>query len=300
MSGAKCRAAPEQTVTCRLQPFRYLAPTTVEEAVAALEEEGGRATLFAGGTDLVPMMKLGVASPKTIISLSAIPGLQYIREEADGVHLGPLTTIAQLRRSALLRERWPALFEAVRHFAAPQVRNMATLGGNIGRRSPCANTPPPLIALSAVLTLVSSNGPRAISLEQYFDRHDTAAGELILDIAIPYPPAQSGSAFMELTRNSGDLAKVNCAASITSSGGVCSDARIVLGSVANWPIRALQVEQALIGKGLDDAAIKDAAGRVVDEIAPITDARSSAEYRRQVSPVLVSRTVRRAAKRAGA
>ncbi len=297
MSGAKCRSAPEQTVTCRLRPFRYFAPTTVEEAVAALEEEEGRAILFAGGTDLVPMMKLGAVTPQTIVSLSAIPGLRYIREESDGAHIGPLTTISELRGSALLRQRWPAFFEAVRHFAASQVRNMATLGGNIGRRSPCANTPPPLIALSAVLTLVGPNGPRAIALEKYFDRPDVAKGEMIIDIAIPHPPARSSSAFLELTRNTGDLAKVNCAVSITVDSGICTDVRIVLGSVANRPVRAFQVEQALIGGPLEDAIVNEAAGRVVHEIAPITDARSRAEYRRQVSPVLVARTVRRAAER---
>jgi carbon-monoxide dehydrogenase medium subunit len=300
MSGTKCRTAPGQTVTGRLRPFRYLAPTTVEEAVAAMQEQEGRAILFAGGTDLVPMMKLGVLTPQSVISLAAIPGLRYIREQADGVHIGALTTIAEIRRAALLSRRWPAFFDAVRHFAAPQVRNMATIGGNIGRRSPCANTPPPLIALSAILTLVGPDGPRYVSIEKYFERPSIAMGELIVEVTIPPPPDRSSSAFMELTRNTGDLAKVNCAASVATEGGVCVDARIVLGSVSNRPIRALQVEQTLVGQPLEVAVIKEAAARVVDEISPVTDARSRAEYRRQVSPVLVARTIRRAVERIGA
>lgn len=295
MSGAKCRTSPAQTQTGRMLPFELLSPKTVEQAVAALQSENGQAILFAGGTDLVPMMKLGVLSPPTLVSLSSIPDLTYVREQSDGVHIGALTTIASLRNSELLDRRWPALYQSVRHFAAPQVRNMATLGGNIGRRSPCANTPPALIALSAQLTLVSPHGPRTIPIEQYFEKPDESIGTLITEIMIPSPSPHTNSAFMELTRNSGDLAKVNCAADITIRDGVCTDARIVLGSVASRPIRASQVERELIGKRLHDASIEDAARKVRDEIAPITDARSTAEYRRHVSSILLARTVKRAA-----
>ncbi len=237
MSGTKCRTSPPQTSTGRIRPFERLAPKSLEEAVAAMRDAQGRAVPFAGGTDLVPMMKLGVVHPQPLVSLTAIPGLKFLRQDADGLHIGPLTTIAALRSSELLRENWPAVHEAVRHFAAPQVRNMATLGGNIGRRSPCANTPPPLIALSAMLTLVGPRGRRCIPLEEYCDRPHEAAGELITEVTIPPPPAHSSSSFIELTRNTSDLAKVNSAVNVSVRDGVCTALRVVLGSVANRPVR---------------------------------------------------------------
>jgi carbon-monoxide dehydrogenase medium subunit len=278
-----------------LPAFRYIVPQTIEQAVTAFQEHKGQAVFFAGGTDLVPLMKSGAVTPGVVISLSDVPGLSFIREESDGIRVGARTTISTLRKSLLVREHCRALHESVQHFAAAQVRNMATLGGNIGRRSPCANTPPPLMALSSTLTLVGPTGPLAMPVEQYFDRPEDFGDCLITEVRIPCLSPNSASTFTELTRNSADLAKVNCAANISIQDGICIEARIFLGSVASRPIRVTSVEQLLIGQEISDAVIDRAAQKADEQIAPITDARSTSEYRRHVSPVLVTRAVKRAA-----
>ena len=287
-------------VTKRLKEFKYFSPTTVGEVLSLLKEYNGRAKVLAGGTDLLPMMKLRVVTPECIISLRKITGLDYIQEEGGELKIGALSTISTILTSDLIKQKCLSLHEAVGDFATPQVRNMATIGGNICRSSPGADTVPSLISFGADLKLVGAKGERKVSLEEFF----IGAGQNVLDqevlteIVVPMGEKQCGAAFMKLTRNSSDLAKVNCAVKITVSGGRCDDIKIVLGAVADRPVRAKKAEQAMKGKEIKNELIEGAAQKVAEDIAPITDVRSTAEYRAQVSKVLTTRVIKQAIERA--
>ena len=291
--------APE-VITRRLKPFTYFAPTTIEEALSVLSEHDGKALFFAGGTDLVSMMKLRKITPEALVNLKGIAGLDTIRKDGAVLRIGPLTTIASIQASELIREEFLSLHETTKGFATPQIRNMATIGGNICRSSPCANTPPPLMTLGAEVRLVGQKGERFVKLEDFF----TGAGENTLDrevlaeIVVPLPKNSCGTAFMELTRNSSDVSKVTCAVCISIRDGKCEEAKIVLGSVADRIVRAKKAEEVLTGSEINDQVVEEATENIVPNIAPITDARSEAEYRREVSKVLVKRTIRLAAERA--
>jgi len=287
---------PSQVMTKKIKEFKYFSPTTVEEAVSVLKDYDGKVKVLAGGTDLLPMMKLRAVMPECIVSLNRIAGLDYIREEGEELRIGALTTISTILASGLVKQKCLSLWEAATIFATPQVRNVATIGGNICRSSPSADMVPPLISFGAEVRLVGVKGERKILLEDFF----TGAGQNVLDrevlveIIIPLPSGPYGAAFAKLTRNSADLAKVNCAVKIAVSGGRCGDIRIVLGAVADRPVRAKKAEQAMNGKEISDEVIDGSIRKVIEDIAPITDVRSTAEYRAQISQVLVRRVIKQA------
>ena len=281
-------------VTKRLKEFSYFSPTTVEEAISVLRDYNGRASVLAGGTDLLSMMKLRAVTPECVINIKTIAGLDYIREEGRELKIGALTTISAILTSELIKRRCLSLHEAAKSFAAPQVRNMATIGGNICRSSSGADMVPPLLTFDAEVKLVGAKGERRVSLEDFF----TGPGRNILDreilteIVVPLRGERCGTTFMKLSRNSVDLAKLSCAVRIVVSGGRCDDISIALGVLANRPIRAKKAEQAIIGQEIRDEVIEKAAQKVVEDIAPRTSARSTAEYRTRVSQVLVKRLIK--------
>jgi len=286
-------------ITKRLKEFQYLSPTTVEETVSILKAHDGGVKVLAGGTDLLSLMKLRTVTPECIVSIKKIAGLDYIRGEGKELRIGALTKIAVILANDPIEKKWFSLHEAVAVFATPQVRNMATIGGNICRSSPSADTVPPLMTFGAELNLVGPKGERKVLLEDFC----TGAGQNVLDheilteIVLPVPAGKYGTAFVKLTRSSTDLAKVNCAVKVMVSNDVCDDIRIVLGAVADRAVRAKKAEQAIKGKKITDALLEEAAEKVVEDIAPITDARSTAGYRAHVSQVLVKRTVKQALER---
>jgi len=283
-------------VTKRLREYEYFSPTTLSEAVLLLEHYDGKAIVLAGGTEILPMMKLRELTPKCIVNLKRIVGLDYIREEEGELKIGALTTISNIKASDFIKRKCRSLFEAATIFATPQVRNMATIGGNICRSSPCADTVTPLISFDAELKLVGAKGERKVLLEEVF----VGAGKNVLDreilteIVVPLRREKCGAAFAKLARNSVDLAKVNCAIRITMIGNLCEDIRIVLGAVADRPVRVKEAEIVVRGKAIKDEVFEEAARRAVEDIAPITDARSTAKYRKQVSQVLVKRLMKEA------
>ncbi len=289
-----------QVVTKRVKEFKYFSPTTVEEAISVLKDYDGRARVLAGGTDLLPRMKLRAETPEYVVNIKGIAGLAYIRQEGEELRIGALTTISTILASDLIKQKCLSLYEAAKSFAAPQVRNMATIGGNICRSLPSADMVPPLMVFDAEVRLVGAKGERKVLLEDFF----TGPGKNVLDhevlteIVVPLRGEQYGTAFIKLSRNSADLAKINCAVKITVSGGRCDDIRIALGVVADKPIRAKKAEEVIRGKPISDEVIEGVAQKVIEDISPRTSARSTAEYRRQVSKVLVKRTIKQAIERA--
>jgi carbon-monoxide dehydrogenase medium subunit len=289
----------QPVVSRRLGGFGHLSASSVEEAVAALHEERG-ASLLAGGTDLLALMKLGAAEPECLVNLKAIAGLDAIREEDGALRIGALARISSVLSSPLVERSCRALHESTLDFGTPAIRNMATIGGNICRSSPSADTVPSLIACDAELSLVGRGGKRVVPIADFF----TGPGQNVLDrevlteIRLPLPEAATGSAFAKLNRASSDLAKVNGAVAIRLRDGRCHEVRIALGAVADRPIRARAAEQMLRGMELDDRRIDAAVEKVSEDIAPISDVRSTARHRSRVTGVLVDRLVRLAAERA--
>jgi carbon-monoxide dehydrogenase medium subunit len=286
-----------KTITKTIRPFNYVHPQTLAMAVSFLNELGDKAKLLAGGTDLLPLMKQRAIVPEYVINIKDIVGLVFILDE-DELRIGALTTIVKLRDSIILRNRYASIFEATTAFATPQIRNLATIGGNICRSSPAADMVPPLIAFDAEVKLVGPRGNRRVPLKDFFTGvgRNVLDKEILTEIIIPHPRKSYGTAFEKIERASADLAKINCAVRVSITNKCCDDIRIALGAVAETPVRATKTEQALIGEILSEKIIESALQRVAEDISPITDVRSTAAYRAQVSKVLVGRAIRRAMK----
>lgn len=280
-----------------MREFRYFSPKTVSEAVSILERFD--AEVLAGGTDLLPMMKQREVTPEYVVNIKNIPELAYIREDDEGLKIGALTTIFTIKESNLIKQKYVSVYEATRNFAHPQIRDMATVGGNICRSSPSADMVPPLMAFDAEVKLVGPKGSRKVLLENFFTGpgENVLERELLTEIVIPKKAGSYGTAFGKMRRNSGDLAKINCAVKIIVSDRTCEDIRIVLGAVAAKPIRAKNAEQAIKAKTIGDDVIEAAAQKVAEDIAPITDVRSTSVYRTEVSKILVRRLIKLAVER---
>jgi len=245
--------------TKRLKEFEYFAPKTVPDAVAAINDTNQKVVLLAGGTDLLGLMKLGASSPDVLVSLKEIEGLDFIEAEGDIIRIGPMTRIARILNSAVIKDSLCCLHEATAEFATPQVRNMATIGGNICRSSPSADTIPSLIAFGAKIRLTGPNGDRTMLLEEFF----TGAGlnvlnrEILTEIIVPKPENGVSNAYRKLTRTTSDLGKISCAVNLDVTNGICRDVRIVLGAVADRCLRANDIEEILRGERLSESLFAD-------------------------------------------
>lgn len=285
-----------------LKEFNYLTPQTVAEAASLLGKHKEQAKLIAGGTDLLVMMKDRTITPKYIIDIKPISALDYIKwDEREGLSIGALTKISTIINSDVIKEKCFSLHEAAVAFGTTQVRNMATIGGNICRSSPSADMVPPLMVFDAKVKLVGPEGEREVPLEKFFTGpgENVLRNEILTEIKVPPQKKPCGTAFKKLGRSSEDLAKANCAVKIVVTGGKCEDVSIALGAVAPTPIRAKKVEQALKGKEANKENIEKAAELVKEDIAPITDVRSNVEYRTYISQILIKRLINEAIKRLG-
>ena len=288
----------------RLPQFDYHAPTSLSDALHHLAEYGEKAKLFAGGTDLFIAMKKRETVPDHLINLKNIKKLKEISyDEREGLKIGALVTLGDLHRSDIIREKFCILWDAVSVMASPQVRNVATIGGNLCNARPSADTAPPLIALGATVTLNTSNGERTVLLENFFRGPGESVLELqeiLTEVLIPNPPENSQGAYLKLMRRHAmdlALASVACYLRLDSDGNRCEEARIVLGAVAPTPMRAPGAEQILINKEIDETVAGEA-GRVAShEARPISDIRASGEYRGDMVQVLTKRAVIEAFKR---
>jgi aerobic carbon-monoxide dehydrogenase medium subunit len=283
--------------------FDMVLPESVEECLAALSEHREAARVVAGGTDLVPGMKIGVARPATVIDLSGIRELREIEARADGsLRIGAAVSARALEQSPLVRERYPALAESAGLVGSVQVRTLATLGGNVCNAAPSADMAPPLLALDAVAVIAGPNGRRVVPFAEFFvgvRRTVVAPDEMLVEIEIPAPAAGSGGTYRRHTpRRELDIAIVGVASQLTICDGRCATARIALAAVAPTPVRARDAEAALEGSAVTPETIEAAARLAVEAAQPISDQRGSAEYRRHLVRVLTRRTLRTALDRA--
>ncbi len=280
----------------------YYRPETVEEAVALLASCGQEAKLLAGGTDLINLMRDRALRPKCLIDITRIPGLDTITVDATGtLRIGALVTLKGVGHLPAVREGWPLLCEAIFCMGMTQLRNMGTVVGNICRASPAADSAPALLVLEASVEIKGPGTTRVVPLREFFTGPGhTVLGdsEMVTEIQVPKLPAGTGTAFLKQTRVAEDLAKVNVAALLVVHDGGCQEARIALGGVAPTPIRVPKAEAVLRGNKLDDELIAQAALTAAGETRPITDVRSTAEYRKELSKVLVGRALKTAGERA--
>jgi CO/xanthine dehydrogenase FAD-binding subunit len=264
-----------------MQPFDYYRPKTFEEAFDFLTLSGKTVMAVAGATDFVPSYRDEVWKTDAIVDIKALPGMRDIRETDEGLFIGAAVRMSELARSPLLNSGWNILAQGAEVVGSEQVRNRATLGGNMCTASPCADTPPALYVLEAVVLLKSKTGERRVPVTEFttFVRKTVIQkGELVLGVILPKLPKSATGSYIKLARRKcGDLAQVSVAALAVPKDGGC-EWRLALGAVAPTPLRVPDAEKILT-KGTDEASIKMAAEAAEKTSRPISDIRASLEYR---------------------
>jgi aerobic carbon-monoxide dehydrogenase medium subunit len=282
--------------------FEYLRPSTIPEAIGFLQQFGDDAKILSGGQSLIPMMKFRLARPAYLIDINRIAGLSCIREEGGYLKIGALTREAELEHSPLIQSRFPIIHDTARVIADPQVRNLATLAGNLAHGDPANDHPATMLSLGAKIAATGPKGERVIPIEEFFVTLFTTAlnpDEIVTEIRIPLPLPRSGGAYFKLERKVGDFATAAVAAQLTlDASGVCQQAGIGLTNVGPTPLKARTAEEFLRGKKLDDANIRQAAQLASEEAQPSADLRGPLEYKRGLVKELAVRALSRAAERA--
>jgi carbon-monoxide dehydrogenase medium subunit len=288
-----------------MRHFEYFEPHTLDEAVALLEQHNSKANILAGGTDLLVEIKEHLRSPDYVINIKKIPGMDHlIYDPQAGLRFGALVTTREIETHPLVKTHYPDLIEAVEQLGSIQVRNRATVAGNICRASPSADTLPPLIANGASVRLFGHRGERTVSLETFFTGPGKTVcepNEILVEISLPAPVPNSGRMYIKHGRRKAmELATVGVSVVLDMDGEICQRAVIVLGAVAPTPIRTPKAEAVLADQRLTDTVIAQAAETAMNEARPISDVRSSAAYRREMVRVLTARAIRGAVHRSRA
>jgi CO/xanthine dehydrogenase FAD-binding subunit len=290
-----------------MRRFDLTLPSSVEDCLKILAERGGEARLVAGGTDLLPQMKNGVLRPSVVVDLSGVQRVRQMRSDnggGGGLLIGAAVTARELEVSPALRGAYLAIAESGALIGSLQVRNLATVGGNLCNAAPSADMAPPLLALEAEAVVAGPRGERRVPIAAFFTgvrKTVLAPDELLVELAVPRPGTGSGGHYLRHTpRRELDIAVVGVASQVTLTDGRCARARIALAAVAPTPIRALAAERALEGQALTPEAIERAAALAVEAASPISDQRGSAEFRRHLIRVLTRRTLTTARDRARA
>jgi carbon-monoxide dehydrogenase medium subunit len=268
----------------------------VAECLPLLAARGGEAKLVAGGTDLLPQLKNGLLWPAWVIDLSGVAELRVLgADDGRGLRIGAAVTARELELDARVRASYPALAESGALVGSVQVRNLATVGGNLCNAAPSADMAPPLVALDAEVVIAGPAGRRRVSLGAFFlgvRKTVLAPDELLVELTVPAPGPRSGGCYLRHTpRRELDIAVVGVASQLTLADGVCAKARIALAAVAPTPVRATAAEEALVGQPVTPAQIERAATLAVEAARPISDQRGSAEFRRHLVRVLTRRTL---------
>ena len=277
--------------------FEYFAPETLDEAISLLEDHGPEASVLAGGQSLIPLMKLQLALPAYVVDINRIAGLSDITDDDCCLRIGSLTRESDLDRSEAVQTKYPILHDTTSVIADPLVRNMATVGGNLAHGDPANDHPATMLALGAEVVAVGSGGERVIPVSDFFEGPLATAleqGEILTEIRVPAQPEGSGGAYLKLERKVGDYATAGVAAVITVSDGVCQQAGIGLTNAGPIPVKASSAESFLVGKKLDDEAIREAARLASEEAQPSADLRGSEEYKRDMVRVIAGRALRMA------
>ena len=274
-----------------MRPFAYLRPTTLDQTIAALVDPGSKPYLLAGGTDLIVRLRRGHLRPTVVIDTKHVADLHdEIVAIDDGLRFGARVTMTAIIRDARVRQHFQALVEAASVVGSVQIRNRATLTGNICNASPAADTVPALLVYGAVANVVGPSGWRTVPLSEFFTgpgRTVLTRGEILESVDLPYPEVHVGAAFGRITRRRGvDLATINLCGLIASDGS----ARFAFGAVGPTTFVATDDSGALAIDGTDTAARAAALRALFSRARPITDVRGSLEYRTAMLEVMTART----------
>ena len=266
----------------------------MREALDVFAKLDGEARFVAGGTALIPMIRLGLVKPDRLISLNRLAALTEIRLLDDGMlGVGAMATHAEISHDRLVQAGWPLLAEAVKRVASPAIRASGTIGGNLAYAEAASDPAPALMCLDAEVRVASHAGRRAMPINEFFRGFYEAAlepGEIVTGVSVPPPPKGARSGYIKFTsRSAEDKALVGVAALIVLDGGRCTEARIGLGGVAPTPVRARRAEATLRGEVLSNAAVRAAAEAAAAEAEPLSDLMGSADYRREMIRVWVRR-----------
>ena len=280
--------------------FDYHAPSTVEEAVALLDDNAD-AKVLAGGHSLIPMMKLRLSEPSVVVDIGRVDGLSYVNESGGSLAIGAMTSYYDIINSDSVQQNAPVVAEAAGQVADPQVRNMGTIGGSLAHSDPAADLPAVMLALGAEIVATSSGGSRTISADDFFvDLFTTALepNEILTEIRIPAQGANSGAAYAKMANKASHFAIVGVAASVTVENGSVTAARIGVTGAGSSASRASDSEARLVGSSGDANSIRSAAGRAANGIEMNEDIHASAEYREHLTKVFALRAITAAVERA--
>jgi aerobic carbon-monoxide dehydrogenase medium subunit len=280
-----------------MRKFTYLTPKNLDEAVSLHESYGGRAKYIAGGTDVLVKIKEGKLAPDYLISLKGILDQEhpYLNHETGELFIGAFLTHSAVEKSSIVRLNYPILHDAVKNIGSVQIRNVATIGGNLVNAVPSADGAIPLIALDGKASIYGTKGRRLVDLRRFFlgpGQCDLDRGEILLEVVIPPLLPRTGGAYVKHGRREAmelPMLGVGTLLSLEEDGTTCARARICLGVAAPTPLRCLEAEKYLVGKTVDETSL-DEAGRIAAEESRVRDSiRGLAWYRREMVGVLVKR-----------
>jgi len=284
-------------------PFNHFAPTSVPEAVELLGQHAPDARVLAGGQSLVPMMNFRLARPDVLVDLNRISDLSYIRDDGDCLAIGAMTRERTIENSDLVKSACPLVHDATLNIAHLPIRSRGTIGGSIANADPAAEYPATMLALDATLVAQSVRGERRIAAADFFDgvlSTTLEPDEILTEIRIPKAPANSGAAFVEISRRHGDFAMAGVAAQVTLKGDTFIDVQLAACGVGPGPVRLSDAEIELRGKTVTDGVLSNAARAASAQVDPDGDMHATAAYRRKLAGVMTKRAVIKAAARAGA
>ncbi len=286
-----------------MSDMRYEAPKTVEAAVALLAGASGVARVLAGGTDLLIQMRGGRVEPALLVDIKGITEMTSITEEKGGFRLGAAVTAMEMHEHKAFSKAWPGLTEAAMLIGSYQIKGRATVGGNLCNASPAADSVPALIAAGATVSIVGPNGRREVKAEDIATapgKNSLAKGEIVASFLLPPRAARSGDAYLRfIPRTEMDIAVVGAGINLTlDDKGVCKQARVCVGAVAERALVVQAAADALIGTTVDDAALERMGAAVSAACRPIDDKRGTKVYRIKVSGVMAKRAAAIALNRA--
>ena len=278
-------------------PFDYVRPGTVDEAVRALSEAGEDAKILAGGQSLIPVLRLRLAAPSTLIDLGGIPELRRIRDDGDRIAIGAMAPHHEVMRDDLVKEHVELLAQATATVADNQVRHRGTLGGALAHADPAGDLGGVALALEAEFVVTGPSGVRTIPADEFFVDYFTTAlteDEILTEMRFPKYTGW-GSHYEKFNRTAQSWSMVAIAAAVRTEGGTIAEARVGLTNMGSTPLRARSVEEALVGQPATDEAVRTAVASVADGTNPPSDLNGDSDYRRHLATVLTRRAVLAAA-----
>ena len=278
-------------------PFEYVAPTTLDEALAALAEHGDEAKVIAGGQSLLPVLRMRLNAPEVVVDLGGIPALRGIRDDGDAIVIGAMTTHHDVHHDPLVHEHAALLAKAEEHLADAQVRHRGTFGGALAHADPAGDLGAPVLALGAEFVVAGPSGTRTVAGSDFFvDLFETAIaeGELLVEVRVPKHTGW-GAHYEKFVRVAHQWPIVAVAVAVRTEGGTIAEARVGLTNMGSTPLRAHSVEEALAGRPVTEDAVREAAALAAEGTNPPSDLNGQADYRRHLAGVLTRRAVLAAA-----